>query len=390
MAHAYYAVGLNLHQPHGNLINLHNSTPWEAKQILHAYARAARYVRQNLPEARLHLAISGTLLMQLTDPGVQETFGHTLDIRGFLEEIRGSNIEFLGSGYTHPVLPLIPREDWDAQISRYLEIARPALGRSWLPGFWPPEMGFCQELIPHIRRFGYRYVVVDCEHIEPVQPMRWDRLRYRPHIARHDGEEIIVVPRDREVSNAQQSGFDPGWFAYEVGERTRDSTDFPALVTTWSDGENGGWFRNLHENAGFWGWFYQPMLEWQRAGTLALTQISINEYLDRFGADGEVRIRPGAWNTCHHDGRGFVQWTGSLLQRRGLEELQRVSRRYHARRSQLKDDGNGSRSRHTLDRAYWHILRAETSCNFFWGSSWVHRAFDDLEEAERLIGLVQE
>ncbi len=38
-----------------------------------------------------------------------------------------------------------------------------------------------------------------------------------------------------------------------------------------------------------------------------------------------------------------------------------------------------------LDRAYWHILRAETSCNFFWGSNWVHRAFDDLEQAERLI-----
>jgi hypothetical protein len=130
------------------------------------------------------------------------------------------------------------------------------------------------------------------------------------------------------------------------------------------------------------------MLEWQRAGTLALTQISINEYLDRFGASGEVKIHPGAWNTGHHDGRGFVQWTGSLLQKRGFEELWRISGRYHARRRALDESGGGGAGNQILDRAYWHILRAETSCNFFWGSRWVYRAFDDLEEAERLVDKV--
>lgn len=380
MTHAYYAIGLNFHQPYGNLVDLHNSVPWEAKQILLAYQRAARYARQQGPEARLHIAFSGTLLMQLTDPGIQETFRYTVDLPQFLHELRASGIEFLGSGYTHPVFPIIPAKDWGAQMGHYLQIAQPALGRSWIPGFWPPEMGFCMEMIPLLKECGYRYVVVDNEHVEPLNPMRWEEIRYRPHIARYGGAEIIVVPRDREISNAQLSGFDPGWFAYEVGERTKYCTDFPALVTSWSDGENGGWFRNMHEEAGFWGYFYRPMLDWQRAGTLALTQISINEYLDRFGAAGEVTVHSGAWNTGHHDGRAFVQWSGSLLQKHGLEELRRISERYHARR------GAGcSGCSHLLDRAYWHILRAETSCNFYWGSHWVHRAFDDLEEAERLI-----
>jgi hypothetical protein len=107
--------------------------------------------------------------------------------------------------------------------------------------------------------------------------------------------------------------------------------------------------------------------------------------LDRFGADGEVRVHRGAWNTGHHDGRGFVQWTGSLLQRCGLEQLRRVSERYHARRWQLGQHDGSPDGHRILDQAYWHILRAETSCNFYWGSHWVHRAFDDLEEAERLI-----
>jgi alpha-amylase/alpha-mannosidase (GH57 family) len=386
MAHAFYATGLNLHQPYGNLLELHNSpNAWEAKQILLAYERPPRYVREGGNEARLHLALSGTLLMQLTDPGITETFQYTLDLRWLLDQFRASRIEFLGSGYTHPVFPLIPQSDWDAQLGRYQELARPALGRSWFPGFWAPEMGFSMEMIPYLKKFGYRYVVVDVEHLEPLEPMRWEKLRYRPHLARYGGEEIIVVPRDREISNAQLSGFDPGWFAYELGERVKFCNDFPALVTIWSDGENGGWFRNMNENSGFWGWFYKPMLDWQRAGTLALSQISINEYLDRFGYEGEVKVATGAWNTEHHDGRGFQQWTGSLLQKRGLEELKRVSERYHARRGAVSRNGNSAEQHRVLDEAYWHILRAETSCNFYWGSHWVHRSFDDLEAAERLI-----
>jgi hypothetical protein len=31
---------------------------------------------------------------------------------------------------------------------------------------------------------------------------------------------------------------------------------------------------------------------------------------------------------------------------------------------------------HMITRAYDHILVAETSWNFYWGSRWVHRSFD--------------
>ena len=29
------------------------------------------------------------------------------------------------------------------------------------------------------------------------------------------------------------------------------------------------------------------------------------------------------------------------------------------------------------------VLRAETSCNFFWGEAWVQRCHDDLDQATR-------
>jgi hypothetical protein len=69
--------------------------------------------------------------------------------------------------------------------------------------------------------------------------MRWEQLRYRPHLARFGADEIVVVVRDRELSGAQEAGMDAGWFIREVSERTK-FCDFPPLVTTCTDGGNGG------------------------------------------------------------------------------------------------------------------------------------------------------
>jgi len=38
---------------------------------------------------------------------------------------------------------------------------------------------------------------------------------------------------------------DPGWFQHELYERTK-CCDFAALVTTWTDGENGGEYSDRH------------------------------------------------------------------------------------------------------------------------------------------------
>jgi hypothetical protein len=117
-------------------------------------------------------------------------------------------------------------------------------------------------------------------------------LRYRPYIARYDGEEIIVVPRDRELSDAQESGLDPGWFQHELYERTK-YCDFPALVTTWTDGENGGWLRTTHVESGFWGHFYHTILDRYQQGTLGFTPVHISEYLERYPPTEEVEMHRG-------------------------------------------------------------------------------------------------
>ncbi len=389
MAEVYHALGLHMHQPLGNLLALHNSGErWEAKQILWCYDRPTRMLEGYQDVARLHMSVSGTLLKQWEDPAVRETFADLVDIPGFLSRYRQVGIEFLASGLYHPVYPLCPPADWGAQTQWWIGLGRHLLGQDSFPGFWPPEMGFCMEMIPMLQQHGFKYVLVDSIYLKPKRQMRWEETRYRPYLARYGGAEIVVVPRDRELSTAQLSGTEPGWFQHEILERTK-WCDFPALVTTWTDGENGGWFRTSQVESGFWGYFYRPLLDRFRAGTLGFSPIHISDYLRRFPPTEEVEIHRGAWNTEHHWGGDFTQWTGSLLQKKGWDETHRASDYYwQLQRSFEQHQGSlhqVDEIRHLLTRAYDHLLSAETSCNFYWGSRWVYRTFDDLEQTYYLL-----
>ena len=46
---------------------------------------------------------------------------------------------------------------------------------------------------------------------------------------------------------------------------------------------------------------------------------------------------------------------------------------------------NADEIRPLIVQAYDHLLTAETSCNFYWGSRWVHRSFDGMEQTYHLL-----
>ncbi|MBF0199075.1 MAG: hypothetical protein HQL32_15265, partial [Planctomycetes bacterium] len=74
----------------------------------------------------------------------------------------------------------------------------------------------------------------------------------------------------------------------------------------------------------------------------------------------------------------------SLLQKKGFDEMENASEYYR----QAK--GTFDKCQHELDdaeevhaliiKAYDLLLLAETSCNYYWGSKWVHKSFDALEQ----------
>lgn len=378
--HIHHALVLNLHQPAGNLQALLDQGSWEPNEILMAMDRIPRALWGYEDVARVHLSLSGTLLETLSDPAFQSRVYGTVDCGSLLWHFHNLNIfRILGTGYYHPVLPLIPEPDREEHLRRWLGIASHLFWRRNFQGFWPPEMGFSMELIPLLVRLGYRYVLVDSNHVEAVTPMSWQELRYRPHIARHEGAEIVVIVRDREISDAQESGFDVEWFLNEAQSRTSDC-DFPPLITTATDGDNGGWFRNPEAQSNFWG-AYTRILESSRDENSLLRPTFIDDYLDKYGVHGEVRVATGAWNTGWHHGLGFLQWTGSETQKAGFARVQETSAAVHAARWKAGEEHCHDPQVHVLlEQAMWHLLRAETSCNFYWGEDWVCRAHADLDK----------
>jgi hypothetical protein len=59
-----------------------------------------------------------------------------------------------------------------------------------------------------------------------------------------------------------------------------------------------------------------------------------------------------------------------------------VKRGFDQRQAELT---NPEEVRQLIVRAFDHLLQAETSCNFYWGSRWVYRSFDGLEQAYYLL-----
>lgn len=377
----HHALVLNLHQPWGNLDTMlaDPAENWHAKECLYAYDRIPRAVADWADVARVHCSMSGSLLEALSDPHFQSRVYGIVKCGDVLWQMRHPSINILGTGYYHPVLPLIPEADRAEHVFRWLGIGRHLFGKA-PQGFWPPELAFSMELIPLLSRAGYRYVIVDSEHIVPLSPMSWHELRYRPHLARFGDAEIVIIPRDRDLSIAQEGGLETDWFIHEVNERTKHC-DFEPLVCTATDGENGGWFRNVRMESNFWGAFYHPLCARARAGTSNVHPTFIHDYLNRHGAHGHVIVRTGAWNTGEHSGTGFVQWTGSQVQRDAWARIATVSKRIHDARWAAGQRGSISGGEARIEDAMWRLLRAETSCHLFWGEAWTQRCHDGLDEA---------
>lgn len=378
-----HLLGLHMHQPPGNLTLLAEANEWEARQIMLCYERPLRYASRYQDVARFCVGFSGILLEQFQDPEVIARYSGILDIPKMLEAYRETpNIDIVGMGYYHPIFPLIPMEDWDEQIRRGREKILEIFGRQ--PEiFWPPEMAFTMEMIPALVRHGYAYVIIDSVHVRPKEPLAREEAVYRTHIAEHDGARITVVPRDRDLSNAQESGLDAGWFAGEVGRKTSGAPR-PCLVTTWTDGENGGWFRQTHEEAGFWGHFFAPYMERVRSGHMPIRPISIGEFVAENPPADTVEVRTGAWNVGSTSGYDFSQWAGSASQRRAMEEIWRLRRTYEEI-NRAVSRGRAEAIEQKLRRARESILRAETSCYLFWGESWIPKLYEETAVAHQLL-----
>ena len=380
-----HALGLHMHQPPGNLKLLIEENPWEAEQIIRCYERVPRFVDRYKDIAHIHVGFSGILLEQFLDPKIVDAYRHIVDIPEMLENYRNTpNVELIGMGYYHPIFPLIPRDDWEDQLVMGRQIMQQAFGRT-PRGFWPPEMAFTMEMIPALVKAGYEYVVVDSVHVQPSDGMQ---DIYRPYKACHGGKCITIIPRDRTISNGQESGLNPSWFANEIQQKAWDSPrpHEPRLITTWSDGENGGWFRQTDENSGFFGYFFTPYMEHARLGEYPSRTVSLSTYLSEHRITETAHVETGAWNVGDTSGYDFAQWAGSESQRQAVQKVVEVSERYHWLAQRSSQHKAASKP---LQEAHHLLLEGETSCYLFWGDSWIPHLYEHTSQAQTLLDQVE-
>ncbi|ACD83383.1 glycoside hydrolase family 57 [Candidatus Methylacidiphilum infernorum] len=380
MPEIFHALGLHMHQPLGNLTLLLDTNRWEAEQILLAYERPLRFLKRFEQRAKVHFGFSGTLLEQLTDPQIQQKSRDRVDLSAMLEGYKGlPNIELVGMGYYHPVFPIIPKEDWEEQLWLHRDMVEKVFGKK-PAGFFPPEMGFTMEMIPYLVEAGYSYAIVDSVHVrrengQPVSPCKVYRAEWQ-------GKGIAIVPRERDLSNAQQSGMDPAWFTAEIKNKTKSAPP-PKLITTWTDGENGGWFRNLSDGANFWGYFFAPYMEKIRLGE-EIEPVLLSQFIAEYPPVEKVEVRTGAWNVGSTSGYDFSQWTGTSAQKKALEQIYKLAARYWERSKSQKATSDLEFKR-KLGEVRKLVLQAETSCYLFWGDSWLPQLYELIERAYRIM-----
>jgi Glycosyl hydrolase family 57 len=96
--------------------------------------------------------------------------------------------------------------------------------------------------------------------------------------------------------------------------------------------------------------------------------------------------RQRARETTYPD-TGFVQWTGSSAQR---DALARVAQLRKACMPLDTRSGTTIGRPGVIEEARWQLLRAETSCNVYFGDAWVQRCQNELDEpAARLDHALQ-
>lgn len=345
-------------------------------------------------------------------------------------------LDMVGSGFYHPVMPLLNYPDLREQLRRHKDIVNTNFGQGTSRGVFPPENVFADWMIEALADEGFAWVFVENIHLNrAVINYPWDRSEkifppnraqqknppigkwvslsglwapskvsawsYRPHyvalrdpktgqiVQTPDGKEakIIVVPTARYMGNELgQVGL--GRFDYERVfsqlEAVNNDPDHPILIVLHHDGDNNAAnrYEYYHEE-------FAAFLDWARRHP-QFVPITVEDYLAKFPVAEHdiVHVEPGGWLNADGGGPDFHKWlapedpvSGYSPDMNTWGTLTAASNYVHTAHQALPQDEK-------TKLAWDYLLVGETSCYSSWDGTemWDSHA---TRAANKAVGLAK-
>jgi hypothetical protein len=283
---------LHFYQPHG-----------QKREIIDAIvAQCYRPVGAGIlahPRARLTINFTGGLLEQLVQ------YGHDDVLELYRGAARRGQVEFVGSGMYHAILPLLPDGEAERQVRVNNETCRRILGEVYQPkGLFLPEMAWNPKLAPMLERLGFEWVLLD-------------ELAYDGHVDRVDwtktyrvkGSGLRALFREHRLSGTLMSAAPRDVARLKTAARNELAED--RYVVTGMDGETFGHHRVGHEQMLF-GMFADDDIE----------LVKLSEVFERFPEMVEVATVASTWASSADDIKKDIQFISWNDPHNELHQLQ--------------------------------------------------------------------
>jgi alpha-amylase/alpha-mannosidase (GH57 family) len=268
--------------------------PTQTHEVLRRIAqesyRPLIQVLRDHPDARLAVNINAVLTDLLEDHGLGDV------VAGLRELGERGQVEFVGSGKYHPILPLIPETERIRSIGDNARTNHRAFGSAWQPrGFFPPEMCYGPQIMPAIANAGHDWVILS----GVACPAEWPTsLVYRVPA---DGRSIHVLFRDDSRSN--RISFRETDAKAFLQDLSRLGGGAPSYVLTAMDAETyghhiRGWERDFL-GATLDAIAAQPATNPDRSSRIEMVLPSA--LLDRFPDGPVIEPMPSSWSTTRDD-----------------------------------------------------------------------------------------
>ncbi len=268
-----------------------------------------------------------------------------------------------------PYLPTLPRlqagADAEAQLQKAVEYHHRLFGHA-PQGLWPSEGSVCPELVPLLAKAGLKWFATDEGNLQRSLAMQqdgWDRtgMLYRPYRVGTDGQELSVVFRDRDLSDAFGFSYHKtlGQLAVDdaIGrfrQLTQQAYGQDVLIPVILDGENP-WEHYYQGGEEFLTLLYQQLTDrsFNAGRDYRITTHTMGRAIEAFPNPTHLhQFHTGSWINSD-----FGIWIGHEEDRRGWELLAHTRSRLVDITPTLPPD---------QAKAAWEELYAAEGSDWFW------------------------